>query len=395
MRLSCKNSLRLSLIVIFAGVVFIATETYLYNRKNREYITAWQTDLSALQALESLQQLLWRAKKAEGNFLLSRKREYAEQAQSSLTEFQEKLSRWKDDETGNELLNSARQYEQLFATMVSNISRGRLTRGRQIALELSELGEKIQGTIATMSQRRRADLFSQMQASQRLTVKTARTIWVAALLVLIAILFYAIVSARKLARPVRQITDVLQKALDGDLDQRTGLKPRDGMGKIGQSLDKLLFQLKTFDQLKVEKITEEKEKLEAVLNLLSEGVIITDSEGKICLMNNPCLQFFGLSLDGVVEKPVSEIAAMDKRFKDLVTVTLTDRKKITDRKVEISVGMERPAQKTLLVNTALVRRPDGEILYIVVLFRVISKSKKEKMGLKEKIKQALGEKQRE
>ncbi len=93
MHLSCKNSLRLSLIVIFAALAFIATETYLYNRKNREYITAWQTDLSALRALESLQQLLWRVKKAEGNFLLARKREYAEQAQSSLTEFQEKLDR--------------------------------------------------------------------------------------------------------------------------------------------------------------------------------------------------------------------------------------------------------------------------------------------------------------
>jgi CHASE3 domain sensor protein len=199
--------------VIFAAVLFITTETYLYNRENSEHITAWQTDLSALQTLESLQQLLWRVKKAEGNFLLTRKREYAEQAQSSLTEFQEELSRWKDDETGNELLNSTRQYEQLFATMVNNISRNRLTRGRQIALELSELGDKIQGTIAAMSQRRQADLFSQIQASQRLTVGTARTIWVAALLVLIAILFYAIVSARKVTRPVRQITDVLQKAL--------------------------------------------------------------------------------------------------------------------------------------------------------------------------------------
>lgn len=68
MRLSCKNSLRLSLIVIFAAVVFIATETYLYNRKNKEHITAWQTDLSALQALESLQQLLWRVKKSRGKF---------------------------------------------------------------------------------------------------------------------------------------------------------------------------------------------------------------------------------------------------------------------------------------------------------------------------------------
>ncbi len=392
MSLSLKRGVQLNLIVIFAAVLFIATEAYLYiNRENEEYRTACQADLSALQTLGSLQQLLWRAEKAERNFLLTRKRKYAEQAQNSLVEFQKGLTHWKDDRTRDELLKSARQYDQLLATMVSNINRGRITRGRQISLQLSELGEEIRKTIAAVSESKLIDLFSRIQAGRGIAAKTVRTIWVGSLLILIATLFFSVVFARKVARPVQQITDVLQKALDGDLGQRTELKPGDEIKELGQSLDRLLLQMKTFDQLKVQKITEEKEKLEAVLNLLPEGVIIADSEGKISLINNSCLRFFGLSLDRVVEKPLSEVAAIDKRLKDLVAETFTGRKKVTDREVEISVGLKQPVQKkTLLVNTALVRRPDGEISYVVVFLKEISK--KERVGLKEKIKHALGEK---
>ncbi|RKY72531.1 MAG: hypothetical protein DRQ24_04825 [Candidatus Latescibacterota bacterium] len=391
MSLSLRRYVQLNLIVILSVVLFVATEACLYiKRVNEEYRTASQAELSTLQTLQSLQRLLWRAEKAERNFLITRKREYAEQTQESIVEFEKRITNWEDSQTRDELLKSARQYNQLLVTMVGNIDRGRTTQGRQISLQLSELREEIRKTIAAASESRMIDLLSRIQASQGMAAKTVRTIWVGSLLVLIATLFFSVVLARKVARPVQQISDVLQKALDGDLSQRTGLKPGDEIRELGQSLDRLLVQMKTFDQLKVQKITEEKEKLEALLDILPEGVIIVDSEGRINLINNSCLRFFGLSMDSAVEKPLSEVAAIDKQLRDLVTETFTGRKKIAGKEVKISVGLERPTQKTVLVNTAMVHRSDGEISYVVLSLKEITKE--EKVGLKRKIKDALGKK---
>ncbi|MCD6170155.1 MAG: PAS domain-containing protein [Candidatus Latescibacteria bacterium] len=391
MSLSLRRYIELNLIVTLSVVLFVATEAYLYiKRVNEEYRIASQAELSTLQTLQALQRLLWRAEKAERNFLTTRKKEYAEQTQESIVEFEKRITDWEDNQTRDELLKSARQYNQLLVTMVGNIERGRTTQGRQISLQLSELREEIRKTIAAAFESKMIDLLSRIQASRGMAAKTVRTIWVGSLLVLIGTLFFSVVLARKVARPVQQISDVLQKALDGDLSQRTELKPGDEIRELGQSLDRLLVQMKTFDQLKVQKITEEKEKLEALLDILPEGVIIVDSEGRINLINNSCLRFFGLSMDSAVEKPLSEVAAIDKQLRDLVTETFTGRKKIADREVKISVGLERPAQKTVLVNTAMVHRSDGEVSYVVVSLKEISKG--EKVGLKRKIKDALGKK---
>ena len=89
-------------------------------------------------------------------------------------------------------------------------------------------------------------------------------------------------------RPVRETARVVASIAGGDLEHRLPLRWRDELGEISISINRMAEQLHE----RLEETTSEKERLQAVLNGMVEGVMVVDAEGSIVLANQRLRDFF-------------------------------------------------------------------------------------------------------
>jgi two-component system phosphate regulon sensor histidine kinase PhoR len=101
--------------------------------------------------------------------------------------------------------------------------------------------------------------------------------------------------ARRTVRPLEELRDALGAIARGDLSTRLRPRTRDEFGEIARAVNAMAEQLR----LRVGQITGEKERLQAVLSSMVEGVLVLDSDGRVALAN-PRLREL-LSLWGPVE----------------------------------------------------------------------------------------------
>jgi two-component system, OmpR family, phosphate regulon sensor histidine kinase PhoR len=91
----------------------------------------------------------------------------------------------------------------------------------------------------------------------------------------------AMVIASKTTRPVKRLTESVERMATGDLSMRLLPTTRDEIGQLTRALNHMADQLRD----KVSTLALERSRLSVVLETMADGVIITDEDGRIELFN--------------------------------------------------------------------------------------------------------------
>lgn len=149
-----------------------------------------------------------------------------------------------------------------------------------------------------------------------------RVLWwmggVMTLLIVASILF-----ARRLVRPLRQITEAAHAIRRGELQQAI---PVTMSNEIGVLVDEFNAMTRTVQNALGQLINEEK-KLSSVLNSVAEGIVYLDLERRIVLLNPAAQHLLGCSED-VVGKPVEAVLESDvvEQVFPLTSMSTTSRR---------------------------------------------------------------------
>jgi two-component system phosphate regulon sensor histidine kinase PhoR len=108
-----------------------------------------------------------------------------------------------------------------------------------------------------------------------------RTILTAALFMTLVAVVLALVIAERTARPVRRLTHAAERLAAGELDARLNPTTRDEIGQLTQAFNRMARQMSE----KVSSLADERQRLAAVLENMGSGVLITDDEGLVQLLN--------------------------------------------------------------------------------------------------------------
>jgi two-component system, OmpR family, phosphate regulon sensor histidine kinase PhoR len=129
-------------------------------------------------------------------------------------------------------------------------------------------------------------------------------------------------------------------AMATDLNVRTRIRGDDEVGALGESLDRLAENLgRSLGQL-----ASERDRLEAILETMAEGVMFTDAEGRIVLANGSLRQMLGTA--PLVGRPPIETIRNDELCELISRVRSTgttataeiDLKAMDDRKLRVRVA---------------------------------------------------------
>ncbi|MDD4924635.1 MAG: ATP-binding protein [Dehalococcoidales bacterium] len=120
-----------------------------------------------------------------------------------------------------------------------------------------------------------------------------------AALIIVAILVITPVTTR----PITEITRAARRIASGDFDYRITAGGNDESGQLARAFNEMRLKLKDM----IEKISADRAELSTILENMTDGIIMTDREGNITLVNTACLKIMNASGNGITTKPLIEV----------------------------------------------------------------------------------------
>ena len=131
-----------------------------------------------------------------------------------------------------------------------------------------------------------------------------RTVFSAALLTALGATLLALFIANRIARPIYRLTDVVKRMSEGELSARIFPTTQDEIGTLTSAFNQMSARL----QDTIETLTEDQSRLAAVLKNMADGVLITDSEGLVQLINPAAANILGADESVALGRSFAQVA---------------------------------------------------------------------------------------
>ena len=153
-----------------------------------------------------------------------------------------------------------------------------------------------------------AVLILQARDEAYLAASEARRAAAAAVAVVIfGSLLAAALLARALTAPVLKLTRAAAAVARGDFEAHVDIATGDELQELAETFNAMTARLRQYSVLQVDRLIAEQRKTEAILFSIREGIVMTDRDGNVALVNRRAREMFGLAPETEVEgKPLVE-----------------------------------------------------------------------------------------
>jgi len=158
---------------------------------------------------------------------------------------------------------------------------------------------------------------------------------------------------RQFSSPLSEMKSFAHKIIRGDPHQKIRIKSKDEIGQLAESLNEMSDQL----EKKIQAIIEDKNKMEAILSSMREGVIVIDKNDNIVLLNSS----LALMLEIISNNEINSILKQALEKKDSLSGL---------------VSILHPEVRNIQIQTAPITDHQGKLLGLVCVFHDITELKR-------------------
>ena len=145
----------------------------------------------------------------------------------------------------------------------------------------------------------RADISSVYKTQKQSRAVFLQAMFVALLLTVVLGFFIA----RSITVPINDVTEKAKKMSQGDFSQEVSVRSDDEIGRLAEMFNLLREKL----DFTLAEINSEKNKLEAILKNMADGLLAVDTEGRIILANRAAMQMLGMKQQEMEKRTYDEI----------------------------------------------------------------------------------------
>ncbi|MCM8782064.1 MAG: cell wall metabolism sensor histidine kinase WalK [Candidatus Omnitrophica bacterium] len=150
------------------------------------------------------------------------------------------------------------------------------------------------------------------------------------------------------SKPLTEMAGIAKAYARGDFFKKPSIHSRDEIGELAKALSLMSEEIKD----KIEKIKQEGVRLDTVLSSMSEGVIVTDENGEIILMNPSIKKLFSIDSSPTGKKPIEVIR--DITVQNIIEEIIGAKQKFISEEIIVNL----PQEKILKVNGVAIMRED-------------------------------------
>jgi two-component system, OmpR family, phosphate regulon sensor histidine kinase PhoR len=129
------------------------------------------------------------------------------------------------------------------------------------------------------------------------------TIFLAAVVTLTLSFAFTIIITSRFTGPIERLKNTSEKIAAGDLSARSRLHGEDEFGKLGEAVDEMAAGI----QKNIEDLSEKKSEIENILASMKDGVIVTNTERNILLINAAVFEIFKLEKRDYTGAPLMNV----------------------------------------------------------------------------------------
>jgi PAS domain S-box-containing protein len=375
MPLSLGAKVQLGFFSAVALVIVIGVMAFIYlGRINYEVQDVLQKDILFARAGEAIKIYLLETRRAEKNYLVFGQDRDIKEYEFYLAKLKEALREGKEvarqEETREKyraIEQELQQYEQIFARLLTVPSEAR-EEAQRVSQELSEVGQRISTVANEIAEAKWAELELHAHDADRIELVAKRNMGIILGFTGLSSLLLGLYLPRKIVVPIRRLTNLIKRAQEEEFRINIDVTSTDEIGELGRFINRMMDQIRVFDDLKVRKITEERRRWEVLSNLLREGVILVNGDGRVCGINPAALAFFGLSQSDVEGRSIKEIP-LDEPFRRALLRSVDAHERFHDHIIALMPPDSSTQLRKVALSTAFVRDENGEIMSIVCVLR--------------------------
>ena len=216
------------------------------------------------------------------------------------------------------------------------------------------------------------------EASVRASRVAKRAIWSTVLVAasaLIVALIFSLILAERIVRPIRYFMEASRKISSGDYSVQVPVETGDELGHLAGEFNQMAAQLGRYHEMNIEQIISEKNKGEAILSSIEDGLVVFDTNLKVTGINPAARRMLGAEFAESQTLQCADILP-DPNVCGLIRKTVESGKQPTvpdeQRIVTLSEG-ER--SRHYLFSVTAIRRRDRNLSGIVLLLKDVTRLK--------------------
>jgi NtrC-family two-component system sensor histidine kinase KinB len=197
------------------------------------------------------------------------------------------------------------------------------------------------------------------------------TVLVASLASIIAF-FFSLFFAERLVLPLRRFVEAAKKISLGEFSVQLSVETRDELGELAGEFNHMTAQLRRYHLMNVERIVAEKNKADAILASIEDGLVVFDTERKVTGINPAGRRIFNVGSTDP-ESMYCEQLLPSRNVCEIVTQTIQagSQPEISDDRRIIALPCGNETRHFLFSVTAIGRR-DHNLTGVVLLLKDIT-----------------------
>ena len=337
MNLSLKKRIAISFIIANLAVLVLSFVVFhfLHNlNTNIESITSKSMRISSLTnevRLSTLQIL-----ETQGVILVSKK-----PSKSSLSRLRNKLKISKGQLKG--LLDAKSQGQKELSELLAYITSLEIVLKKSSSFHKNIVGlrksigdffEKILNVFTKLQELQDNQSMKRDQQIREIIQDTKKKMMFTLIIGFFATILLGFIVPGKIALPFKKIKDALRELQECNFDVSIFYNQDDEIGEIAREMNKMIHSFKTFEELRMNRISLENRKFDALANMGKKPVLVANADNKIIYMNGSLYNLMRVQSEDVIGKVMDE-TLVPKSIIECYKMAIKRRSKIENMKVVI------------------------------------------------------------
>ncbi|MEW9124777.1 MAG: ATP-binding protein [Thermotaleaceae bacterium] len=353
-----------------------------FNRLSNSIENIMEANYRSVVAAQGMIEALERQDSAELSYMFAVDQSAIKTFRENETAFIKFLSRAEDNVTESgekEILDNISNLYTEYVTKFGNLTFIQSNQGINEARnyyynEILPLFEKAKTECRNLQNlNQNAMLTRRDQAHQIAKGATFSTLVIAIVIILIGWLL-AVYWTNKIVRPIYNLIERAKKIAEGDYSHQLDVTGRDEIAELAQEFNIMTQKLKTYDLINIKKLMDEKQKAEAIVESISDGIIVTGEEHKLLLVNRAAEKALDIREKDVLNKHFLEAIKREDVFQIIDKVRRRNDEDEYKRYTDITVQSESTT-KYYRINVTPIENEDRENIGVVTLMQDITKLK--------------------
>ena len=370
MKLSLEKRIQLSFFLAIALVGAIGIVSFYYiSQLNGQVQQIVERDLALSHSSERIKTNLFALRRVERTYLIAPETPLFHQSlRTALEELRKATGGGEElslrDETRQkhrDILTWLDEYERTIQETTLPFDPKVLDQNLEIPIR------KISDTVDDLIELRYHDLQSHRAQAELLAENSNRNIILMVVTTILAGLGLGFFAPSKVVLPFRKIYAAIQEVQAANFNVSVNIEGNDEIATLGHEFNKMVEEIRTFDDMKIKRIAFEKRKLDSLANMTDAGVVVLSVEGKILYMNRKLYEMLGLTTERILDITIEEVP-LPAELKTIFQESIDRKDRFEDRHWNFT---HQPKEGTPLVyevaiSSTPVRNHIGDIVNIIL-----------------------------